>query len=141
MLALIIAAPSSSIPIFVMKVLCFALFACAFNLLIGYVGLLSFGHAAYFGIGSYIARLDRQVLGPRSGGRDPGRRPRGRGAGQRLRRARDPSAGHLHFAMITLALGQLVYFFCVQAPFTGGENGIQQVPRGALFGVLPSPPT
>jgi branched-chain amino acid transport system permease protein len=136
MLALIVAAPGFLYPIFVMKVLCFALFACAFNLLIGYVGLLSFGHAAYFGIGSYIAAWTAKYWGL-----DPGVAILAGGlAGAALGSAFGALAIRrqgLQFAMITLALGQLVYFFCVQAPFTQGENGIQRVPRGRLFGVLP----
>ena len=136
MLALIIAAPAFLYPIFLMKVLCFALFACAFNLLIGYVGLLSFGHAAYFGMGSYIAAWTAKYWGL-----DPAVAILAGGlAGGVLGSAFGALAIRrqgLQFAMITLALAQLVYFFCVQAPFTQGENGIQQVPRGTLFGLLP----
>ncbi len=119
-----------------MKVLCFALFACAFNLLIGYVGLLSFGHAAYFGMGSYVAAWTARYWGLDSGvaillgGLTGGVLGCAFGA-LAIRRT------GLHFAMITLALAQLVYFFCVQAPFTHGEDGIQQIPRGELFGLLP----
>ena len=136
MLALIVAAPQILYPIFVMKVLCFALFACAFNLLIGYVGLLSFGHAAYFGMGSYIAAWTAKYWGF-----DPALAIL---AGGLVGAALGSAFGALSirrqglkFAMITLALAQLAYFFCVQAPFTHGESGIQQVPRGTLFGVLP----
>jgi branched-chain amino acid transport system permease protein len=118
-----------------MKILCFALFACAFNLLIGYVGLLSFGHAAYFGMGGYITGYAAKAWGVP---------PElailmGAAVGAMLglpfgwlaiRRA------GIYFAMITLALAQMVYFFCLQAPFTGGEDGIQAIPRGTLFGVF-----
>ncbi len=135
MLALIALSPFVLYPVFLMKVLCFALFACAFNLMIGYVGLLSFGHAAYFGMGAYITAwtiknwgltaeaaiilggLTSAILGAVLGW-------------LAIRRA------GIYFAMITLALAQMVYFFCLQAKFTGGEDGIQQVPRGSLFGVL-----
>ncbi len=135
MLALIVAAPGFLYPIFVMKVLSFALFACAFNLLIGYVGLLSFGHAAYFGMGSYIAAWTAKywgldpVIAILAGGLT------GAALGSAFGALAIRRQG-LQFAMITLALAQLVYFFSVQAPFTQGENGIQRVPRGRLFGVL-----
>ncbi len=135
MLACIAVAPFVLYPVFLMKILCFALFACAFNLLIGYVGLLSFGHAAYFGMGGYItgyaakawglppelAILMGAAIGALLG------LPFGWLA---IRRA------GIYFAMITLALAQMVYFFCLQAPFTGGEDGIQAIPRGTLFGVF-----
>ena len=119
-----------------MKLLCFALFACAFNLLIGYVGLLSFGHAAYFGMGGYVAGHAAKVWGL-----SPELAIIAGAAAAALiglpfgwlaiRRA------GIYFAMITLALAQMVYFFCVQAPFTGGEDGIQAIPRGSLFGAIP----
>ena len=116
-----------------MQALCFALFACAFNLLIGYVGLVSFGHALYFGWASYltayaakawalppelailIGTATAAVLGVIAGG-------------VAIRRQ------GIYFAMITLALAQMMYFFALRAPFTGGEDGIQAVPRGRLFG-------
>ena len=135
MLAAIIAAPWAIYPVFLMKILCFALFACAFNLLIGFVGLLSFGHAAYFGMGSYVSAWTAKnwgvtpelaiLLGGLTGG-----------ALGCLFGALAIRRQGLYFAMITLALAQMNYFFCLQAPFTGGEDGIQQVPRGALFGVF-----
>ncbi|MCL2427661.1 MAG: branched-chain amino acid ABC transporter permease [Alphaproteobacteria bacterium] len=135
MVALIVIAPYVLYPVFLMKVLCFALFACAFNLLIGYVGLLSFGHAAFFGMGSYIAAWTAKhwgitaeaaiILGGLTGG------VLGLVLGYIAIRRQG-----LYFAMITLALAQMVYFFCLQAPFTGGEDGIQQVPRSPLFGVI-----
>jgi branched-chain amino acid transport system permease protein len=122
-------------PVFAMQMLCFAIFACAFNLLLGYSGMLSFGHAAFFGFASYVtswlivakhwntveslvagvivAALLGLVIGAIA-----------------IRRQ------GIYFAMITLALGQLVYFLCLQAPFTGGENGIQGVKRGTLLGLV-----
>ena len=122
-------------PVYLMTFYAFAIFACAFNLLLGFGGMLSFGHAAYFGLGSYVtswlvtsqhwstvpaivasmvaASLAGLVIG-----------------GLAIRRS------GIYFAMITLALGQLVYFVCLQAPFTGGENGIQGVPRGTLLGAV-----
>ena len=122
-------------PIFLMKLLCFALFACAFNLLIGYVGLLSFGHAAYFGMGGYIAGYTAKAWGftPEvavlTGALVAGLQ--GWVFGWIAIRRQG-----IYFAMITLALAQMVYFFCVQAPFTGGEDGIQAIPRGAVAGVI-----
>ena len=135
MVALVVLCPFILYPVFLMKVLCFALFACAFNLLIGYVGLLSFGHAAFFGMGSYLSAWAMKswgvsaeiaiLLGGLTGG----------AFGLVLGWLAIRRQG-LYFAMITLALAQMVYFFCLQAPFTGGEDGIQQVPRGKLFGVI-----
>jgi branched-chain amino acid transport system permease protein len=122
-------------PVFVMKLLCFALFACAFNLLLGFTGLLSFGHAAFFGSGAYVAAwlIKAQGWPP-----------------ELAMFAAIAAAAFLgllfglvairrqgiYFAMITLALAQMVYFICLQAPFTGGEDGLQGVPRGRLFGLL-----
>ena len=135
LIALVIAAPGMLYPVFVMKVLCFALFASAFNLLIGYVGLLSFGHAAFFGLGAYATAWTAKnwgltpeiaiLLGGVSGA------ALGTVFGWLAIRRQG-----LYFAMIPLELAQMVYFFCVEAPFTGGEDGIQQVPRGKLFGVF-----
>ncbi|MDB5382447.1 MAG: branched-chain amino acid transporter permease, partial [Rhodospirillales bacterium] len=122
-------------PVFLMKLLCFGLFACAFNLLIGYVGLLSFGHAAYFGMGGYIAGHTAKVMGVPPelaiilGG------VVGAALGAVFGWVAIRRQG-IYFAMITLALSQLVYFVCVQAPFTGGEDGIQAIPRGKLFGII-----
>jgi len=135
MVVLIALAPTVLYPVFLMKVLCFALFACAFNLLIGYVGLLSFGHAAYFGMGSYVAAWVAKNWGLSAelsillGGLT------GAGLGAVFGWLAIRRSG-IYFSMITLALAQMVYFFCVQAPFTGGEDGIQQVPRVPLFGVI-----
>lgn len=123
-------------PVFMMKLICFAMFACAFNLLLGFGGMLSFGHAAFFGSSAYVTAwfatgrgwgpgcsivsgvLVAMLLGAIFGALAIRRRG-------------------IYFAMITLALSQLIYFICLQAPFTGGENGLQGVPRGSLFGVLP----
>ncbi|WP_439597923.1 branched-chain amino acid ABC transporter permease [Falsiroseomonas sp.] len=136
LVAFVAISPFFLYPVFLMKVLCFALFACAFNLLIGYVGLLSFGHAAFFGMGGYITAHAAKVWGltPElailAGGLVGC--VLGLGIGWlAIRRS------GIYFAMITLAMAQMVYFFCLQAPFTGGEDGIQQVPRGSLFGVIP----
>ena len=154
MVALLLIAPLVTYPMIVMQALCFALFACAFNLLIGYVGLLSFGHALYFGWASYVcahlAKVGTISL------------PYWAGSWQWLTIPLPPLppelailggtavaaifgliAGSLairrqgiYFAMITLALAQMMYFFALQAPFTHGEDGIQAVPRGWLFGVF-----
>jgi branched-chain amino acid transport system permease protein len=131
----LIAAPFFVYPIFVMKMLCFALFACAFNLLLGYTGLLSFGHAAFFGGAAYFC-----AYAVKSWGWPPE-------AGILLGTAGAALMGlvmgflairrqGIYFSMITLALAQMFYFFCVQAPFTEGEDGIQGVPRGHFLGVL-----
>jgi branched-chain amino acid transport system permease protein len=135
MIILVIAAPFVLYPVFLMKALCFALFACAFNLLIGYVGLMSFGHAAYFGMGAYVTGYAAKawgvtpeiaiLLGLLTGG------ALGTVFGWLAIRRQG-----IYFAMITLALAQMNYFFCLQAPFTGGEDGIQQIPRGNLFGFI-----
>jgi len=135
MVAFLAISPFFLYPIFLMKLLCFALFACAFNLLIGYVGLLSFGHAAYFGMGGYIAGHTAKVMGfsPEMaiivGGLVAGLQGAVFGWVAIRRQG-------IYFAMITLALAQMIYFFCVQAPFTGGEDGIQGIPRGDLFGLV-----
>src|SRR5580700_5525074 len=123
-------------PVFMMQLLCFAMFACSFNLLLGFSGMLSFGHAAFFGASAYATGwlatakgwgpaeailagvLVSVLLGAIIGAIAIRRRG-------------------IYFAMITLALGQLVYFICLEAPFTGGENGLQGVPRGKLLGLLP----
>jgi branched-chain amino acid transport system permease protein len=135
MVVALVVAPFFTYPLFLMQAMCFALFACAFNLLIGYVGLLSFGHAAYFGMGGYVAGYAAKAWG----------------WSPELAIIAGMAAGGLlgtvfgwiairrqgiYFAMITLALGQMAYFFCLQAPFTGGEDGIQQIPRGNLFGLF-----
>ncbi|MBS9721275.1 branched-chain amino acid ABC transporter permease [Tianweitania sp. BSSL-BM11] len=135
LLALSLAAPFFLYPVFLMKVMCFALFACALNLLLGFGGLLSFGHAAFFGSAAYVSAhaakvwgltpevaiilgtLAAVVLGFVIG----------------LLAIRRQG---IYFAMVTLAFAQMVYFAALQAPFTGGEDGIQNVPRGDLFGAI-----
>jgi branched-chain amino acid transport system permease protein len=128
-------APLAVYPVFMMKVMCFALFACAFNLLIGYVGLLSFGHAMFFGMASYACAHAAKVWGLSP--------ELAIAFGTACATLLGLVAGALairrqgiYFAMITLALAQMVFFFCLQAPFTHGEDGIQAVPRGRLFGLL-----
>lgn len=133
--ALVIAAPFFVYPVFVMNVLCFALFASAFNLLLGYGGLLSFGHAAYFGMASYVSAYTAKSIGltPElailSGMLIAALLGGAIGAFAIRRQG-------IYFAMVTLAFAQMVYFFSLQAPFTGGEDGIQAVPRGRLFGLI-----
>jgi branched-chain amino acid transport system permease protein len=135
MVALLALGPYFVYPVFLMKALCFALFACAFNLLIGYVGLLSFGHAAYLGSAGYASAHAAKVWGfPPEAAIVFGTAVAavlGLAIGSLAIRRQG-----IYFAMITLALAQMIYFFSVQAPFTGGEDGIQAVPRGAMFGVL-----
>src|SRR5262245_54025812 len=153
---LALAAPLAVYPVFLMKVLCFALFACAFNLLVGYVGLLSFGHAMFFGFAAYITAHLAKVgtvslpLGIPFLWRAwitiplPPLTPElAILAGTLVAALLGLIVGliairrqGIYFAMVTLALAQMVYFLCVQAPFTHGEDGIQAVPRAPLFGVL-----
>jgi branched-chain amino acid transport system permease protein len=135
MVVMLVAAPFFTYPLFVMQVLCFALFACAFNLLIGYVGLLSFGHALYFGWASYLC-----AYAAKNWGLTPELAIL---TGTATAAVCGLVAGVLairrqgiYFAMITLALAQMMYFFAVQAKFTGGEDGIQGVPRGKLLGMF-----
>ena len=121
--------------VFAMKVLCFALFACAFNLLLGFTGLLSFGHAAFFGTAAYITAYFCKELGysPELGillG------VVGSGVLGFLIGSLAIRRQGIYFAMVTLALSQMVYFLAVQVPYTGGEDGIQGVPRGTLFGLI-----
>jgi branched-chain amino acid transport system permease protein len=137
LLALLLVAPAIGLyPVFLMKLLCFALFACAFNLLLGFTGLLSFGHAAFFGFSAYVTGHTIKMLGwtPELGII----------AGTIVAGLLGLVFGlvairrqGIYFAMITLALAQMVFFLCLQAPFTGGEDGLQGVPRGNLLGVLP----
>ncbi len=133
-LALLIA-PHLLYPEFMMKLLCFALVAAAFNLLIGYVGLLSFGHAAFFGGGAYITAHAVKVwgvppeIGVLLGGLTAGLLGWLFGVLAIRRKG-------IYFSMITLALSQMVFFIALQVPFTGGEDGIQSVPRGHLFGLI-----
>jgi branched-chain amino acid transport system permease protein len=135
MLAFFALAPAVIYPVFLMKVMCFALFACAFNLLIGYGGLLSFGHAMFLGSAGYISAHAAKVWGfnPEFAILFAAGTAALLGLAAGLIAIRRQG---IYFAMITLALAQMVYFFCVQAPFTGGEDGIQAVPRGMLFGVV-----
>ena len=135
MMALFLVAPAVVYPVFVMKALCFALFACAFNLLLGFGGLLSFGHAMFLGMAGYVSAHAAKVWGlpPELAIL----------AGTAASTVLGVFAGMLairrqgiYFAMVTLALAQMVYFFCLQAPFTHGEDGIQAVPRGMFLGFL-----
>jgi branched-chain amino acid transport system permease protein len=132
---LLVAAPFVVYPVFLMKALCFALFACAFNLLIGYVGLVSFGHALYFGWASYLAAHAAKVWGLPPELAILAGTAAGAGLGLIVGLLAIRRQG-IYFAMITLALAQMMYFFALQAKFTGGEDGIQGVPRGWLFGVF-----
>jgi branched-chain amino acid transport system permease protein len=128
-------APAFIYPVFLMKILCFALFACAFNLLIGFTGLLSFGHAAFFGGAGYVAGHVLKVWGwPFELGLLAGMAVAALiglvMGGLAIRRQ------GIYFTMITLALAQMLYFVALQAPFTGGEDGLQGVPRGNLLGSI-----
>jgi len=133
--ALLLAAPFLLYPIFLMKIMCFALFACAFNLLVGYAGLLSFGHAMFFGGAAYVCAHAAKVWGlpPELSILAGVATAIGLGAVAAVIAIRRQG---IYFAMITLALAQMVYFFAVQSPFTGGEDGIQNVPRGTFLGLL-----
>ncbi len=123
-------------PVFMMKALCYAIFACAFNLLLGYTGLLSFGHAAFLGAAAYATGWLVRTAGwsPELGVLAGTAVAAAIGLGVGLLAIRRHG---IYFAMITLALAQMVYFVCLQAPFTGGEDGLQGVPRGNLFGIIP----
>jgi len=135
LVVILLVAPFVIYPVFLMKMLCFALFACAFNLLIGYVGLLSFGHAMFFGGAGYLAAHSARVwglpfevsvlIGMATGA------VLGLAVGWLAIRRQG-----IYFAMITLALAQMFFFYCLRAKFTGGEDGIQGVPRGKLLGLL-----
>ena len=132
--ALLLVAPAAIYPVLIMKVLCFALFACAFNLLLGYTGLLSFGHAMFLGGSAYLTghaltawelpTLAGLALGTLGGA------VLGALVGMLAIRRQG-----IYFAMVTLALAQLMYFVLLQSSFSGGENGLQGVPRGSLFGL------
>jgi branched-chain amino acid transport system permease protein len=135
MIVLLVIAPFVVYPVFLMKCLCMALFACAFNLLIGYVGLLSFGHAMFMGGAAYAAAHAAKVWGlsPELAIL----------LGTSFAAVLGLIVGWLairrqgiYFSMITLGLAQMIYFFCLQATFTHGEDGIQAVPRGRLFGLI-----
>jgi len=135
MVAVFAIAPIWVYPVFLMKVMCFAVFACAFNLLLGFGGLLSFGHAMFLGLAGYTSAHAAKVWGLNP--------ELAIVIGTLSSMALAYVVGSLairrqgiYFAMITLALAQMIFFFCLQAPFTGGEDGIQGVPRGRLFGVI-----
>jgi branched-chain amino acid transport system permease protein len=134
-LVVALAAPFVGYPVFLMKLLCFGLFACAFNLLIGYTGLLSFGHAAFFGGAGYVTGYALTTLGlPFEASLVLGvLASAALGLVMGLLAIRRQG---IYFAMITLALAQMVYFAALRAPFTHGEDGLQGVPRGKLLGVL-----
>ena len=131
----LLAAPFAVYPVFLMKVLCFVLFACAFNLLIGFTGLLSFGHAAFFGGAGYVTGYALTKMGlPMEAGIVLGTL-----AGALIGLVMGSLAIRrqgIYFTMITLALAQMLYFFCLEAKFTGGEDGLQGIPRGKLFGMF-----
>lgn len=133
--AIALAAPFIGYPVFLMKLMCFGLFACAFNLLIGYTGLLSFGHAAFFGSAGYITGYALSALGlPVELGILLGVAAAAAiGLVMGLLAIRRQG---IYFSMITLALAQMVYFAMLRSPFTHGEDGLQGVPRGKLFGVI-----
>jgi branched-chain amino acid transport system permease protein len=135
LLALLLVAPAVIYPVFLMKVLCFALFASAFNLLLGYAGLLSFGHAMFFGFAAYVSGHAIKVWGlPTEVGLLAGTLTAGLlGLVVGLIAIRRQG---IYFAMVTLALAQMVYFFCIQAKFTGGEDGIQAIPRRPVLGFI-----
>ena len=135
LVAALVAAPFAIYPFFLMQALCFALFACAFNLLVGYVGLLSFGHAMFLGLASYVSAHAAKVWGltPELAIL----------AGVVAASLLGVIVGALairrqgiYFTMTTLALSQMLFFFCLEAPFTHGEDGIQSVPQGKLFGFI-----
>ena len=135
LLALIVAPFAGAYPVFVMKLMCFALFAAAFNLLLGYTGLLSFGHAAFLGTAAYITGYGMKFWGlsPELGmlAGTLGGALLGLLFGWLAIRRQG-----IYFSMITLALAQMVFFVCLQVPYTGGEDGLQGVPRGKLFGLI-----
>ena len=135
MAAFFVLAPLVVYPVFLMKAMCFALFACAFNLLIGFGGLLSFGHAMFLGTAGYAAAHAAKVWGfpPEFAILFGTAAAAALGLVTGLLAIRRQG---IYFAMITLALAQMVYFFYLQAPFTHGEDGIQAVPRGMLFGFI-----
>ncbi|TXK31012.1 branched-chain amino acid ABC transporter permease [Ottowia sp. GY511] len=136
MVAILILAPVMGVyPVFMMKVMCFALFACAFNLMLGYVGLLSFGHAMFLGGAAYVTAHAAKIWGltPELAILLGTACAAVLGWVVGLLAIRRQG---IYFAMITLALAQMIFFFSLQAPFTGGEDGIQAVPRGRLFGLI-----
>jgi branched-chain amino acid transport system permease protein len=135
LVVVLVGAPFVAYPFFLMQALCFALFAMAFNLLVGYVGLLSFGHAMFLGLASYVSAHAAKVWGLTP--------ELAIIAGVASATVLGAIVGTLairrqgiYFTMITLALSQMIYFFCLEAPFTHGEDGIQSVPQGHLFGLI-----
>ena len=135
LVAFLVVAPLVLYPVFLMKALCFALFACAFNLLIGYVGLVSFGHALYFGWASYLCAYAAKAWGLQPEFAIV--------VGAATAAILGVIAGvvairrqGIYFAMITLALAQMMYLVALRVKLTGGEDGIQDVPRGHLFGLF-----
>ena len=135
LIGLLVAPMLGAYPVFVMKLMCFALFAAAFNLLLGYTGMLSFGHAAFLGGSAYVAGQSMKVWGftPEVG------LLLGTASGALLGLVMGFFAIRrtgIYSTMITLALAQMLFFLCLQAPFTGGEDGLQGVPRGKLFGLI-----
>ncbi|WP_404419339.1 branched-chain amino acid ABC transporter permease [Marinospirillum sp.] len=135
LLALALVAPFAAYPVFLMKILCFALFACAFNLLLGYAGLLSFGHAAFLATGGYMTGflLSNYSITPEVGIITGTLAATVLGTFFGILSIRRQG---IYFAMITLALAQMIFFMYLQADFTGGEDGLQGVPRGHLFGIF-----
>lgn len=135
LVAFALVAPNFVYPVLLMKVLCFALFACAFNLLLGFAGILSFGHAMFFGSAAYVSAYTIKVMGWPT--------ELGILAGGAIAAALGLVVGALcirrkgiYMTMITLAFAQMIFFFLLSAPFTGGENGLQAVPRRAIFGLI-----
>lgn len=128
-------APNFVYPLFLMKVMCFALFACSLNLLLGFGGLLSFGHAAFFGMASYVSGYAAKVWGltPELAVLSGVAVAAFMGFVMGVLAIR---RNGIYFAMITLAFAQMIFFFALQAPFTGGEDGLQYIPRGKLFGLI-----
>jgi branched-chain amino acid transport system permease protein len=135
LVAVLVVAPFVIYPLILMQALCFALFACAFNLLIGYVGLLSFGHALFFGWASYLSAYSAKAWGfpPELAILTGAATGAVLGVISGMLAIRRQG---IYFAMVTLALAQMMFFFALQAKFTGGEDGIQGVPRGTLFGLF-----
>ena len=135
LLAGLVAAPFVGYPIFLMTALCFALFASAFNLLVGFTGLLSFGHAMFFGFAAYVSAHAAKEWGltPELAVLSGTASAAGIGLLTGWLAVRRQG---IYFSMVTLALAQMIYFICVQAPFTFAEDGIQSVPRGKLLGLF-----
>ncbi|WP_238366903.1 branched-chain amino acid ABC transporter permease [Mesobacterium pallidum] len=131
----VVIAPFVLYPIFLMKIYCFIIFAVAYNLLLGYTGLMSFGHAAFWGMGAYLTAYSAANWGFGFEAALLTGTVTGAALGLIFGLVAIRRTG-LYFAMITLALAQMVYFICLQSPFTGGEDGVQGVPRGSLLGLV-----